>query len=467
MNFFKRLFARRFNADATATQAATAFKQALGQDLVGVLAFGSWAVGEYVEGHSDLNLLVVAKRLDADVLMRLTPVALSLSHPSLTLRIFNQGELRRFAEAFPLEFQDMAEAHKLLAGEDPFARLDVPSAHLAFELLSESRVRLIKFRQKLVQGVGLDDAAARVLVGSTLAAILPLLRGLIRLKKRKPPKQRVRVIEEACKLFRLSRRTLLQAHDIKYGRKNAGGIDAAALLERLREELENLAELCAKLHEEGGGAEAHRPSRETKEGRELRSEAVEGRESGGGRDRDRGGREGGRRDFREHRGRDRDRDHGGRRGALGGDKTKRLAEVRQLIIEAGQKKRWEPKEPERFLSDDVARDSALSLGVRFAWDRAWQPDRRKKGYVPPKPVVADAPSQTQEEAWAEEAAEITAQAEAPVEPPDNGSSGEGEGEHEGENDGHGLAEAGEDQDHEANGEAEENGQGATGDAEKF
>ena len=53
MNFFQRLFARRFDANATATQAAESFKKALGPDLVGVLAFGSWAVGEYVEGHSD------------------------------------------------------------------------------------------------------------------------------------------------------------------------------------------------------------------------------------------------------------------------------------------------------------------------------------------------------------------------------------------------------------------------------
>ncbi len=81
-----------------------------------------------------------------------------------------------------------------------------------------------------------------------------------------------------------------------------------------------------------------------------------------------------------------------------------------MIVEAGQKKRWEPKDPERFLSDETARDSSLSAGVRFAWDRAWQPERRKKGYVAPKPVEAAAPVQTEEEAWADEAAEITAQA---------------------------------------------------------
>ena len=423
MNFLKRLFAKRFDANATATQAASLFKQALGPDLVGVLAFGSWAIGEYVEGYSDLNLVVVAKRLDAEIFKKLTGANVRLDHNKVTVRFFSVTELRRFAEAFPLEFQDMVESRKLLAGEDPFARLDVPSGHLAFELVSESRVRLIKFRQKLAQGVGLDDLAARRLAASTISSILPLLRGLIRLKKRKPPKQRVRVIEEACKLFRLSRRTLLQAHDIKYGRKNAGSIDALGLLDRLREELERLAELCAKLQEEGGGSSgsvegSREGGREERGGREREERGGREREERGGRDREeRGGREGGReeRGGREHRGgRDRDREHRGeRRSSIGGDKNKRLAEVRQLMLDAGQKKRWEPKEPERFLADEVARDTNLGFGARFAWDRQWQSDRMKKGYVAPKPVMeVEAPVQTEEEAWADEAAEIAAEAAA-------------------------------------------------------
>jgi hypothetical protein len=88
-----------------------------------------------------------------------------------------------------------------------------------------------------------------------------------------------------------------------------------------------------------------------------------------------------------------------------------------LIIDAGQKKRWEPKEPERFLADEVARDTNLSFGARFAWDRQWQSDRMKKGYKPPVPVVeVEAPVQTEEEAWADEAAEIAAVAAAEAAP---------------------------------------------------
>lgn len=377
MRFLQRLFARRFDPADAAERTVQAFKTALGPDLAGVAAFGSWAVGEYVDGHSDLNLLVVTRRLDADVIRRMAPAVAAVAGPKCRPLVFSQAELRRFAEAFPLEFQDMAETRKVLHGEDPFGRLDVRSSRLAEELESEARNRLIKFRQRWLLTGGLDGPA-RELAASTIGAVLPLLKGMLRLKGRKAPRQRVRVIEDACRQFRLSRRTLLQAHDLRYGRKNAGRIDAVGLLDRLLAELERLAETCVRLREE--------------------------EQAPGGGERDRGG---------ERRG-ERDRRGGGN---LGGDKAKRLAEVRQAVAEASQKKRWEPKEPERFVSDEMGRDASLSLAARFAWDRAWQAERRARGYVPVKPPEAEPPAPeeavpaaarplTQEEAaaaaWADE-----------------------------------------------------------------
>lgn len=386
MQFLKRLFARPFNPAVAAEQTVAALKAALGPELASVAAFGSWPVGEFVEGYSDLNLLVVTRRLDADMVKRLAPAAGAVASAKCRPLYFSQAELKRFAEAFPLEFQDMAETRKVLHGEDPFQRLEISSARLAEELESEARNRLIKFRQRWLLSGGLDGPA-RELAASTIGAILPLLKGMLRLKKRKPPKQRVRVIEDACRQFRLSRRTLLQAHDLRYGRKNAGRIDSVGLLDRLLAELERLAELSVKMREEEMGPSGASSQSSEREGRRDRGDRGDrgDREDGDGGERE------GRREGRGDRGRGRG-DRGRRSSApLSGDRNKRLAEVRQQVLEASMKKRWEPNEPLRFLSDEMARDTALSLAARFAWDRAWQADRRAKGYAPPKPVELEAP----------------------------------------------------------------------------
>ena len=386
MQFLKRLFARRFNPAAAAEQTVQALKAVLGPDLASVAAFGSWAVGEYVDGHSDLNLLVVTRRLDAEVVKRLAPAAGAVAGAKCRPLYFSQVELKRFAEAFPLEFQDMAKTRKVLHGEDPFLRLEISSSRLAEELESEARNRLIKFRQRWLLSGGTESAASELAAG-TMGAILPLLKGMLRLKKRKPPRQRVRVIEDACRQFRLSRRTLLQAHDLRYGRKNAGRIDSVGLLDRLLAELERLAELCVKLREEEAGA----PS--SSQGSERGERSERGDRDRGDRG-DRGERGDGERSDRGDRGRGERRDHGRfNRGSkpMSGDRNKRLTEVRQMMVDASAKKRWEPKEPERFLTDEMGRDAAMSLAARFAWDRAWQPERRAKGYVPVLPAELEPP----------------------------------------------------------------------------
>lgn len=363
MQWLKKLLAPRFSPQGAADAVVAQAKQALGADLLSVVAYGSWAVGEYMEGHSDLNLLLVARRLDADALKRLSPLSRSWgAQERLKVQFFSPPELRRLAEAFPLEFADMAETRKVLHGEDPFGRMEASASRLAYELEVEARSTLARFRHRWLLGPG-GDAEARALASATVGWLFPILRGLLRLRKRRPPRQRVRLIEEVCRQSRLSRRTLLQAHDLRYGRKNAERIDLPGLMERLLSELERVVELTGKAGQEGGAEGA--PERERAE-RPERGERAERPE------RERG-----------ERG-----ERGDRRSRFGGlrpgfDRNKALAEVRQLIGEASQKKRWEPKEPERFVSDELSRDASLSASARFGWDRAWQPERRARGWAPP------------------------------------------------------------------------------------
>ncbi len=56
------------------SELAEEIKTAAGANLVSFVLYGSAAGGEYHGGHSDLNLLGVFNRLDADALARLHPV---------------------------------------------------------------------------------------------------------------------------------------------------------------------------------------------------------------------------------------------------------------------------------------------------------------------------------------------------------------------------------------------------------
>jgi hypothetical protein len=392
MNWLKRLFSRPSAPEADMQRVLESVKKGLGPELAGVLAYGSWASGEFIEGYSNIDLLILTRRLDAETMKRMAPIAsLWRNLNGVKPRVFSMQELKAFSEALPMEFGDIAENRRLLYGEDPFLKMQVSQARLVDELEAEIRNRLVKLRQRYLLCGGAPDELRSLLIGVT-ASFFPVLRAFLRLKNRRAPRQRVRLIEECCRNYRFSRRTLLQAHDLRYGRKNAERLDVTDLFNRIVLELQLMADQASRMRGASPvSGHAASPPRAYAEG----GEGQDGRSDRG----DRGDRSerGDRRD--RERGRDRDRsERGGRSG--GGDRSQKLAQVRQLMQEASSRKKWEPKEPERFVADEFSRDTTLSPGARFGWDRAWQSERRAKGYVPvlePKEPVAEEEPYTDEE----------------------------------------------------------------------
>jgi len=273
MNWLKRLFGGgNASPDEAIAQATDSARAALGTDLVAAFAYGSYATGEFVEGHSNVNLLFVTRRLDPETLKKLAAVAAKWKKfSSLKPLFFSLAELKAYSDSFPMEFGDIAENRTLIGGEDVFLKIEPSTARLAEELESEIKNRLIKLRQRYLLSGG-DENVTRGLLGATAGSLFPLLRAFLRLKKRRPPKQRVRLIEEACRAYRFNRRTLLQAHDLRYGRKNAERIETWPLFEKLIQELTLMAELVSKPIAADAGGDERAPRRDGERERPERSE---------------------------------------------------------------------------------------------------------------------------------------------------------------------------------------------------
>ncbi len=88
--------------------------------------YGSAARGDYVPGHSDINLILVADALSPARLRALGPALLawqkSKSGPPL---LITRAEWNRATDAFPVEIADMRAAYQVLRGADPVEGLVV------------------------------------------------------------------------------------------------------------------------------------------------------------------------------------------------------------------------------------------------------------------------------------------------------------------------------------------------------
>ena len=132
----------------TVEEFATACAEALGRRLEALLLYGSLASGTHVPGRSDVNTLLVCDAVDEALFAALEPVVARwrrAGHPAPL--ILTMEEWRGSADAFPIEYGDMREAHRLLAGRDPWAGITVRREDLRRQLEHELKGKLLRLRQ--------------------------------------------------------------------------------------------------------------------------------------------------------------------------------------------------------------------------------------------------------------------------------------------------------------------------------
>ena len=98
-----------------------------GENIAGIYVYGSAAAGNFMPGVSDVNLLVVLRRMDFAFLQaNLRTVAAGLRQKIPAPLVLTQGYLESSVDVFPVEFLDIQDNHLVLYGEDIFAALNIP-----------------------------------------------------------------------------------------------------------------------------------------------------------------------------------------------------------------------------------------------------------------------------------------------------------------------------------------------------
>jgi len=94
--------------------------------------------------------------------------------------ILTEREWRESADAFPIEYEDMREAHRLLAGRDPWPGIRVERDQLRRQLEQELMGKLVRLRQAYAALWAEPKRLAGVIVGSA-PGFFTMLRALLRL----------------------------------------------------------------------------------------------------------------------------------------------------------------------------------------------------------------------------------------------------------------------------------------------
>lgn len=204
-------------------------KQAAGQNLQAVVLYGSAVDHEFRE-HSDLNVLCLLHRLQGTDLEELRPVGLwwwNKGHPPPL--VFTLAELRNSADVFAIELLDMKARHRMLAGEDFFAELEVPMALHKMQVEREFRINVIRLRQSLLRSRGRRSELAELLIASASSFGTLFRHALIALGEQAPNLAR----EAAARLAKLLGVDAAPFHrvlDLREGKSAGGELNLESLL---------------------------------------------------------------------------------------------------------------------------------------------------------------------------------------------------------------------------------------------
>jgi hypothetical protein len=157
-------------------------KSAFGDQLEGLLLYGSAVRGEFLPGRSNLNLLLVVTGYDAAMLKRYEPIHKRWSKEGIIIPLFlTDQEIRTSSSLFPLEFLEIQEHHRVLGGLDPFVGFHVDVSRVGDAVMQGLAGHVLRLRQRFAEAGGAKDAVT-ILLPLAVTSTVPLLRGIQRMR---------------------------------------------------------------------------------------------------------------------------------------------------------------------------------------------------------------------------------------------------------------------------------------------
>lgn len=225
----------------------TAVCRALPEQVRSIVLFGSAAAGDFIEGTSQYDVLVVVDRLGVAELDALGDTIRQWRAAGNPLPLlFTPEQLAASADAFAMEFLDMQQSRRVLYGEDLIAGLTIDREHVRIHLERELKGKSLALRDRYVLAAG-DRRMTAELLTESLSTFLSLFRAAARLYQPDVPRTKVDALRALTQHISFDPQPFLTVEEIKEGRRSLRGIDTPALFGQYLTAVETVTEAVDRL----------------------------------------------------------------------------------------------------------------------------------------------------------------------------------------------------------------------------
>jgi hypothetical protein len=164
-----------------------------GENLASVIIYGS-AAGGAESDRSEYNLLIALNKIGPEDLRNSQACVREWRRMGQPMPVyFTVSELENAADVFPIEFQRMNDARKVLFGSDVLAGLEVDAAQLRVQAEYELRSKLIELRRRYISA-SVSVEGLRALMAESLPSFVALFRAALLIHGVRPPMRKREII---------------------------------------------------------------------------------------------------------------------------------------------------------------------------------------------------------------------------------------------------------------------------------
>jgi hypothetical protein len=215
-------------------------RDVLGREFRSAYLTGSVLTQGFDPRHSKINIVVVARALEPEMLDRLRQVMPDTRKPPhFDPLLLTQAQIETSLDTFPIEWLEIRERHLTLEGDDLFANQEVPSQYLRLQCEHELRAKHLRLRQAYLAS-GRRPRLLQEVLRSSASSFAALFRTLLRLRGEPTPAEPAKVIERVADLFGLDAHGLLGAHLVRHAGRRYKADEIVAIYRMFLAEISRL-----------------------------------------------------------------------------------------------------------------------------------------------------------------------------------------------------------------------------------
>jgi hypothetical protein len=207
-----------------------------------IVLFGSAAAGDFIEGTSDYDLLIVLDRVTIVELEALGPVIQRWCRRGNPVPlIFAANQIALSVDAFAPEFLEMQQSRKVLFGIDPIANMTIDLAHVRIHLERELKGKLLALRNRFALAVG-DRRRILSLLKASFSTFLSLFRLALRLYQSDVPKEKMDALHALAEHIAFDQKPFVIVDDIRRGTRHPDSVEINLLFDQYCQSVETVVQ---------------------------------------------------------------------------------------------------------------------------------------------------------------------------------------------------------------------------------